>query len=321
MEPVKATDLFGDVNAKKSAKKMESFLGELNKSFSNGSTNPAEAPSDPTKAIEALVANKSLTPDAVASLNGALAAQRSADIVKDITLTSPLSTSFAQFDLEAPAKLLTPRPTPLRNKIARKKGVGTAHRIKKITGYTGTGTGGVGTTWPGITESTTNTFGSIAYERGPKISYASADAIFPYFSYSLSDSVSFDANFSGLGYQDLRQLSSTSTLYASMLMEERMMLMSRGTASGLSGALATPATVTLGQRAAANGEVALSATTYYVYVTADAGAFGESIASSAEYRVLGTILGGAITIVWSLVWVSTKHEHRHRIFRRDKKPD
>ena len=42
---------------------------------------------------------------------------------------------------------------------------------------------------------------------------------------------------------------------------------------------------------------------------------GEPITSSAEYRVLGTILGGAITIVWSLVWVSTKHEHRHRIFR------
>jgi hypothetical protein len=110
--------------------------------------------------MEALAATKSLTPDALSGLQNALSAQRVAmqEIQKDITLTSPLSTSFAAFDLEAPAKLLTPRPTPLRNRIPRKKGVGTSHRVKRILGYTGTGTGGVGNTWPGITETTTNTF-------------------------------------------------------------------------------------------------------------------------------------------------------------------
>jgi hypothetical protein len=40
--------------------------------------------------------------------------------------------------------MLTPRPTPLRNRIPRKKGIGTSHRVKRILGYTGTGTGGVG---------------------------------------------------------------------------------------------------------------------------------------------------------------------------------
>jgi hypothetical protein len=282
METPKASDLFGDLSAKKAAERMEQFQGELNKSFANASSVPGQAPSsDPARTLETLVANKSLAPEALGALNSALAAQRSAsaDLIKDITLSNPLSTSFAQFDLEAPAKLLTPRPTPIRNKIARKKGVGTSHRIKKITGYTGTGTGGQGNIWPGITESTTNAFGSINYERGPKISYTAEDAIFPYFSYSLSDSVSFDANFSGLGYQDLRQLSSTSTLYATMLMEERMMLMARGTASGLSGALAAP-TFTLTAASAGAGQVALANATYYVYITADAGAFGESVLSS-----------------------------------------
>jgi hypothetical protein len=282
MEAPKATDLFADVTSPKAAaERHEEFLSELNKSFALASSVPGMAPStDPAAQIEALVANKSLSADAVGQLNAALASQRSAsaDMIKDITLTSPLSTSFAAFDLEAPAKMLTPRPTPIRNKIARKKGVGTAHRIKRITGYTGTGTGGQGNIWPGITESTTNTFGSINYERGPVISYTAEDAIFPYFSYSLSDSVSFDANFSGLGYQDLRQLSSTSTLYATMLMEERMMLMARGTASGLSGALAAP-TFTLTAASAGSGEVALANATYYVYLTADAGAFGQSVLS------------------------------------------
>jgi hypothetical protein len=282
-EAPKASDLFGDaLSAKKQAERFEEFQGELNKSFSNPSTTPGQAPSvSADVAIENLIANKSLSADAVGALNSALAAQRtaSAEIIKDITLTNPLSSSFAAFDLEAPAKLLTPRPTPIRNKIARKKGVGTSHRIKKITGYTGTGTGGQGQIWPGITESTTTTFGSVAYERGPKIAYTAEDAIFPYFSYSLSDSVSFDANFSGLGYQDLRQLSSTSTLYATMLMEERMMLMARGTASGLSGALAAP-TFTLTAASAGTGQVALGNATYYVYLTSDAGAFGESVLSS-----------------------------------------
>ena len=312
----KATDLFGDVKPKKAAELQDQYLVELNKSFSNASSVPGQAPQvDATSQIEALVANKSLSPDAVGALNNALAAQRTAtaDIVKDISLTVPLSTSFAAFDLEAPSKLLTPRPTPLRNKIVRKKGVGTSHRVKRITGYTGTGTGGIGNTWPGITETTTTAFGSINYERGPKISYAADDLVLPYNSYSLSDSVSFDANFSGLGYQDLRQLSSTSTLYATMLMEERMMLMSRGTASGYAGALSAP-TVTLTKPSAGTGQVALADATYYVYVTADAGisgsGFGESIVSTAasqttSSQVLKIVVGDVVGALGYNVYVGT----------------
>jgi hypothetical protein len=282
-EMPRAKDLFDGSSPVEAAERMDQYTAELGKALSNASSVPGQAPApDATSQLEALAASKSLSPDAAAGLQNALAAQRLAmqDIQKDISLTSPLSTSFAAFDLEAPAKLLTPRPTPLRNRIPRKKGVGTSHRVKRILGYTGTGTGGVGNTWPGITESTTTAFGSINYERGPKISYAADDLILPYNSYSLSDSVSFDANFSGLGYQDLRQLSSTSTLYATMLMEERMMLMARGTASGYSGALSAP-TFTLASPVAGAGQTALAATTYYVNVTTDAGisvnGFGESI--------------------------------------------
>ena len=295
----KAVDLFGDTTPVEAAQRMEEFTSELGKSLSNSTSVPGQAPAaDPMAQLEALAASKSLTAEASAGLQNALAAQRMAmqDIQKEITLTSPLSTSFAAFDLEAPSKMLTPRPTPLRNRIPRKKGVGTSHRVKRITGYTGTGTGGQGQIWPGITESTTNTFGAINFERGPKISYTADDLILPYNSYSLSDSVSFDANFSGLGYQDLRQLSSTSTLYATMLMEERMMLMARGTASGYSGALAQVTSVVTASPVAATGQTALASGTYYVAVTADAGisgnGFGESIASAigSETVVTGDVL-------------------------------
>jgi hypothetical protein len=303
-EMPRAKDLFDGSTPVEAAERMDQYTAELGKALSNASTVPGQAPApDATSQLEALAASKSLTPDAAAGLQNALAAQRLAmqDIQKDITLTSPLSTSFAAFDLEAPAKLLTPRPTPLRNRIPRKKGVGTSHRVKRILGYTGTGTGGVGNTWPGITQDTTTTFGAIAYERGPKISYAADDLILPYNSYSLSDSVTFDANFSGLGYQDLRQLSSTSTLYATMLMEERMMLMARGTASGYSGTLAAP-TFTVASPVASGSQVPLAATNYFINVTADAGisanGFGESILGT-ESTSTAVASGDVLTVTVS----------------------
>lgn len=300
-EMPRATDLFGDVSPVEAAQRHEEYLATLDKSLSNSSTVPGLAPkADPVSALEALASNKSLAPDAMAGLQNALAAQRVAmqDIQKEITTTSPLSTSFAAFDLEAPAKMLTPRPTPLRNRIPRKKGVGTSHRVKRILGYTGTGTGGVGNLWPGVTESTTNSFGSLSLERGPQISYAADDLVLPYNSYSLSDSVSFDANFSGLGYQDLRQLSSTSTLYATMLMEERMMLFARGTASGYSGAIAAPTALVASSPAATGSQTALASGTYYIYITSDAGisgnGFGESIVSSVASETVAS--GDVLTV-------------------------
>jgi hypothetical protein len=292
----KAADLFADAgSAKKAAKLMDEYQEALNKSLGNPSSVPGAAPiADPASVMEALAANKSLSPDALAGLNNAIASQRLAvqEMQKDISLTSPLSTSFAAFDLEAPAKLLVPRPTPLRNRIPRKKGVGTSHRVKRVTGYTGTGTGGQGQIWPGVSESTTTAFGSINFERGPKISYTADDIVLPYNSYSLSDSVSFDANFSGLGYQDLRQLSSTSTLYATMLMEERMMLMARGTASGYAGALTAPSTPTTASPATSGSQTALAANTYYVAITADAGISGSGFGESALTAIASQVVGG-----------------------------
>jgi hypothetical protein len=313
LQAPKSTDLFGDaVDAKEIAMRQEGFDAALNKSFGQAVTNPssvmaiksgtatfAQASGDAVAALETLAANKSLSPDALASLNNALASQRgvSADIAKEITLTVPLDSSFAAFDLEAPAKMLTPRPTPLRNKLPRKKGIGTSHRVKRILGYTGTGTGGVGNIWPGITQSTTTAFGSINYERGPQIQYAADDLVLPYNSYSLSDSVSWDAQFSGVGYQDLRQLSSTSTLYATMLMEERMLLMARGTASGYSGLLATPAQPTGVATAATSGQSAITgaAAKLFAIVTADAGSFGES-APSVSSAAITVSAGDVVTV-------------------------
>jgi hypothetical protein len=88
-------------------------------------------------------------------------------------------------------------------------------------------------------------------------------------------------------------------------MEERMMLMARGTASGYAGALSAP-TVTITHPSAGTGQVAVADNTYYVYVTADAGisgsGFGESIVntvtsvttSSQVIKIVVTPVTGAL---------------------------
>ncbi len=53
---------------------------------------------------------------------------------KEWSLTNPISTGLVPYDLEAPAKLLTPRPTPLRNSIPRVKGQGANRQFKVISG-------------------------------------------------------------------------------------------------------------------------------------------------------------------------------------------
>ncbi|NUQ98858.1 MAG: hypothetical protein HOY79_20635 [Streptomyces sp.] len=257
----------------------------------NFSTGPANAYEHLMKAVSSPELVKSLSADALASVTSTLEALKAQqpDLVKDFTLTSPVSTGLVAFDLEAPAKVLAPRPTPIRNRTPRIKGVGTSHRFKVISGFTGSGTGGVGNIHPGIQDTTQNNFApagssnSLYYARGPKISYAGYDVVLPFEQFSMSDEVTWSAQYAGQGYQDIRQLSRTSLLYASMLMEERMLLMGRGTASGYAGAMAAPTGLTAAAQTPGTGQVALTGftTSIYVKVTSDAGAFGESAPTAA----------------------------------------
>lgn len=196
---------------------------------------------------------------------------------KEWSLTNPISTGLVPYDLEAPAKLLTPRPTPLRNSIPRLKGQGGARRFKVISGFTGTGTGGITTTQPGINESTTNAGpGGLNYIRPPYINYAGYDVSLNYVSWGLSDSVSWQAEYQGQGFEDIRSLSNTALLYATMLLDERLICYGRGTTTnGYVGALTAPTVTSLAAVSASvtpNGTSTLGASaTVWVLVAADAG--------------------------------------------------
>jgi hypothetical protein len=290
----KPRDMFGSNDPTQIAERFEDYKDTLNKALASpkewGYGGPVMG--QPTgaellgKGLASPDIAKALNPETVESIRTQLA---QADIGKDLSLTSPISTGLVAFDLEAPSKKLFPRETPIRNRIPRKKGIGTSHLFKVISGISGSSTGAADV-YPGISDSTTTQFGSINYLRGPKISYAGYDVAVPFSQFSLSDQVPWSAQFAGEGFEDIRSLSQTSVLYASMLMEEKIDISGRGTGSGFLGALAAPTGTTLTARAATGSEVAITgaATNLYVKVTADAGAFGQSVLSTAATVVTGS---------------------------------
>lgn len=301
-----ASEMFGTTDPRDLAAKAEGFNEAVSKSLNAGARGdfqPAIHLPGMTKGVGSAMASleaaandpilaKAIGADTLASLQAQVAASR--EIVKDITIGdglttgSPIGTGLVPFDLEAPAKYLAPRPTPLRNKLPREKGQGTSRRYKRITGITGSGTGGVGVFHPGISETTQNNFApagasnALYLNRGAKITYAGDDKVVPYFEFGVSDSVSFAAQYAGQGFQDIRALSAQSLLYSSMLLEERMLLLGRGSdTTYFSGALSAPS-ITITLRAPATGETAITGagTNIYVKATSDAGDFGQSVLSS-----------------------------------------
>ena len=253
---------------------------------------------------------KSMSPEALASVASSLEAMKAQvpDLTKDITTSSPVSTGLVVFDLETGAKMLTPKPTPLRNRIARRRGYGLAHRFKRITGFSGTGTGGVGVIRPGIADTTQTRFdasgstNALWFNRGPKISYAGDEFTVPYIQFGVSDEVNWSAQFAGQGFQDIRALSRNAVTWASMLLEERVMLYGRGTASGFSGVLTAPTGVAGAARSTTGSEVGLSGITsslIYVRVVAELGDYGVSQATAATAGISATN-GQVVDITYTL---------------------
>lgn len=223
---------------------------------------------------------KGLSPDTLASIQTELDAMKAsvADLGKDWSLTFPNSTGLVPYDLEAPAKLLVPRQTPLRNSLPRQKGVGTAREFRRITGWSNSRTGGVADQSAFFaSETTTNTFGGVAGLRRPnKITYASDTKVAKYMEQGLSDSVTWKAQFAGQGFQDIRSLSQTALLWASFGAEERALLYARGTSgNGYAGAVSAPV---ISVASSASGG-AVAAATYFIKVTALSGG-GESVVSN-----------------------------------------
>jgi hypothetical protein len=206
----------------------------------------------------------------------------SAELGKNITLASPLSSGFVPFDLVAPSRLIYPVYSPLRNKVPRVAGQGTSHRAKLVTGISGSQTG-VATQRISISEipQSQSINGNWPLNLPAAGAQQAVDMNIPYKFFGLSESLSWLAQFAGQGFEDISALANLVLLQEFMLGEEYTLL------SGTSAALAAPATPTLAKRTATSGETALSglgSNDLFVLVTA-LNYFGETTVTSTAALV------------------------------------
>lgn len=276
--------------------RFEKYKTVLNKSRDAAASGGSLAQQRIAAELEALPLNKSMSAEMVASVSAGLS--RSTDFLgKDLNLAGP-GTALVPYDLSAPAKELYPRNTPLRNRFARTRGQGTAHEFKRILGVTGSGTAGLANVHPGIGETSTTTWSGRTLVRPPVIQIAADDITVPYRMFGTSERVTSSAYWAGQGYEDIQQLASTSALWSAMLLEERMLLSGRGTASGFSGALAVPSAPTVTTPVASGAQVPVTGVTTNAYALIVAATqFG-----TTPIGVVGTSVftaGDVVNIAWT----------------------
>lgn len=198
-------------------------------------------------------------------------------IGKNFSLTSPLSQGFLPYDLIPFVRTIYPVYTPLRNKLPRVPGQGKYHEGRILSSITGSLPGGLGS----LQDDSTSEFWGGSFASWPNSlpnagSQTAYDIQIPYRFFALTEGVSWLAQFSGQGYDDIYGLSSLVLLQEFMLLEEHDLLASS------SQALATPSAPTGAARSAGTGEVGLSGVTTDVYAKVTAINFwGQTAASSA----------------------------------------
>lgn len=207
-----------------------------------------------------------------------------AELGKNVTLTSPLSSGIVPYDLVAPSRLIYPVYSPVRNKLPRVPGQGTSRRGKVITGVTGsrTGSGSTGNaariTIPELNTSLTNWPMNLPASGAQ----SGTDINIPYAFMGKSEALSWLAQFAGAGFEDISALANLILLQEMMMGEEDEIF------SGTTSALPVPAAPTITLRAAGANETAITTTTGNIYVVVTAlNYYGETVASAAGSAALG----------------------------------
>ena len=284
-------ELFGGLPAEQRVERFEAYKSALSAVHTKtiGAARRGELSFDPhvgviTKASTAdRVAefkseiSKAVSGDQLAAVESALAG---ISIDKDWNLTSPLNnstsgvTGLVPYNLDPVLSMLVPKELTLRNSTSRIAAQGQALEFRRVTGVSNAGVGGVANlnTFFNST-SVTNTFGGVSLNRPNKISYAADKIVKSFVEQGVSDSVSLQAEFAGRGYTDLRQLSHTALLWATLLGEERNLLNADSSALPTAGLTFTAANDATGSGLPATSSSAVAVTL--------SSSFGETASVSA----------------------------------------
>ena len=167
------------------------------------------------------------------------------DLAKAFTQSGSPTTGLTYYDLEAPAKTLYPVLTPLRNKTPRVgAGRGTQANWKAITGININALSG------GVSEG----------NRGGVIATQVSEYFAAYRGIGFEDYVTFESDFAGEGYDDVKARAAQGLLRTNMIYEEKVIL--GGNSSLALGTTPTPTVV------ASNAGGALAANTWSVICVA-----------------------------------------------------
>ncbi|QDD62653.1 hypothetical protein EJD96_00090 (plasmid) [Herbaspirillum seropedicae] len=188
------------------------------------------------------------------------------DLIKSFVQPGTATTGLQAYNLEAPSKKLYPVLTPLRNSIAR---IGGGYAIQA--------------NWKAITSiNVSNQRAGVAEgKRGGVINHAQSEYFAAFRGFGLENNVTFEANYASKNYEDVKALAVQSTLEATMIQEERMIL--GGNTSVAMGTTPTPTLVgstTGGTLAAGTWSVicvALGLQAYLDMVGVNNGSIGQSL--------------------------------------------
>ena len=188
------------------------------------------------------------------------------DLLKSFSQPSTATTGLQAYNLEAPSKKLYPVLTPLRNAIARISG-----------GYA------IQANWKSITNiNNQNTRAGVSEgQRAGVITHTQSEYFAAFRGFGLENFVTFEANYASKNYEDLKALAVQTTLQATMIQEERLIL--GGNTSVAMGTTPTPTLVgsttggTLATQTLSVICVALGLQAYLDVVGVNNGAIGQSL--------------------------------------------
>ena len=223
----------------------------------------------------------------------------SADVIKEWTTTAPVpNTAIAQasltpYDYEQEVLWLVPDDTPIRNTVAREKGVGDGTEYRRLTGISNSRTAGAANLSPFfISEGSANVTNNVNLNRANIMAEVGDKTWQAYVEMGLQSQVSMKYQFAAQGYADIRALSHLGLLRSGWFAEENALLNSTATATSIAGLSATAAAsgTNTGSGSVTGGAVLFTLSS----------AWGESQAVSAGTVTLTAGQGIALTITGTI---------------------
>ena len=131
------------------------------------------------------------------------------ELIKSFVQPGTATTGLQAYNLEGPSKKLIPVLTPLRNMIARVTG-----------GFA------IQANWKAVTNiNATNTRAGVSEgRRGGVITHTQSEYLAAFRGFGLENNVTFEAGYAAKNYEDVKALAVSSTLRATMIQEERLIL-------------------------------------------------------------------------------------------------